>query len=246
MSNRHTTGVNDPGRESARGPLARLGALDPLDRLGRLSWRRPATFARNGGVVLGSIAGILVGLAVTVALVGGIAAGVTRLTRSNPPAAIVPHGHVTETMKIVTGSLTGFGDQPQYTNPDWTVQVGERVTVKIVSFDDGTAPLMGAQMMFAKVQGSTTGQETVAGHAISSVSDTNVAHTFTVPGLSFNMPIPAAPTGKSVTVVATFVPTKTGTFTWQCYAPCGAGTNGMGGAMSTMKWMEGSIKVEAA
>ena len=196
-------------------------------------------------MVLGSIAGILIGLGVTVALVGGIAAGVARLTRSIPPAGVTPHGQVTETMKIVTGSLSGFGDQPQYTNPNWNVHVGERITVKIVSFDDGTAPLMGSQMLYDKVDGSTTGQETVAGHAISSVSDTNVAHTFTVVGLSFNMPIPAAPTGKSVTVIATFVPTKTGTFTWQCYAPCGAGTNGMGGAMSTMKWMEGTIKVTA-
>ena len=245
MSSRHTTGVSSPGRESARGPLTRLGAVDPLARLGRLSWRRPASFARSGGVVLGSIAGIFVGLGVTVALVGGIAAGVTRLTRSNPPAAVAPHGQVTETMKIVTGSLSGFGDQPQYTNSNFTVQVGERVTIKIVSFDDGTAPLMGSQMMYAKVEGSTTGQETVAGHAVSSVSDTNVSHTFTVVGLRFNMPIPAAPTGKSVTVVATFIPTETGTFTWQCYAPCGAGTNGMGGAMSTMKWMEGQIKVTA-
>ena len=218
-----TTVVNQAGGESHRG----------------------RGLARSGGVVLGSIAGILVGLGVTVALVGGIAAGVTWLTRSNPPAAITLHGQVTQTMEIVTGSLSGFGDQPQYTNPDWAVHVGERVTVKIVSFDDGTAPLMGSQMMYAKVEGSTTGQENVAGHAISSVSNTNVSHTFTVVGLNFNMPIPAAPTGKSVTVVATFVPTKTGTFTWQCYAPCGAGTNGMGGAMSTMKWMEGTIKVTA-
>ena len=245
MNDRHTTGVSGPGREGARGPLARLGEIDPLERLGRLSWRRPASAARSGGIVLGSLAGILAGLGVTVALVGGIAAGVTRLTKSAPPAAIKPHGQVTETMKIVTGSLTGVGDQPQYTNPTWTVHAGERVTVKIISFDDGTAPLMGSQMMYDQVLGSTTGKELVAGRAISSVSDTNVAHTFTVVGLRFNMPIPAAPTGKSVTVVATFVPTKTGTFTWQCYAPCGAGTNGMGGAMSTMKWMEGTIKVTA-
>ena len=245
MSSRHTTGADGPGREVARDPLARLGAIDPLERLGRLSWRRPVNFVQNSGVVLGSVAAILVGLGVTIALVGGIASGVTRLTRSNPPAAVTPHGSVTETMSIVTGSLSGFGDQPQYTNPDWSVHVGERVTVKIVSYDDGTAPLMGSQMMYDAVKGSTTGTELVAGHAISSVSDTDIAHTFTVVGLGFNMPIPAAPTGKSVTVVATFIPTKTGTFTWQCYAPCGGGTNGMGGAMATMKWMEGTIKVTA-
>ncbi len=193
-----------------------------------------------------SLVGILVGLAVTVALVAGIASGVVRLTRSATPSAPAVHGHVTEVMKILTtGNLPGTGNQPQFTNPQWTVHVNERVTVKIISFDDGTAPLMGAQMMYDKVLGSTTGQELVAGQALSSVPDTNVAHTFTVVGLRFNMPIPAAPTGKSVTVVASFVPTKTGTFTWQCYAPCGAGTNGMGGAMSTMTWMEGKIKVIA-
>ena len=245
MSNRRTNSASGPGRAGARDPLARLGELDLLERLGRLSWRRPATIARRGGLVFGSIAGILIGLGVTVALVGGIAAAVTHLTKTSPPAAVRPHGQVTETMKIVTGTLTGTGEQPQYTNPTWTVHVGERVTVKIVSYDDGTAPLMGSQMMYDQVLGSTTGKELVAGHAISSVADTDVAHTFTVVGLQFNMPIPAAPTGQSVTVEATFIPTKTGTFTWQCYAPCGAGTNGMGGAMSTMKWMEGTIKVTA-
>ncbi|NNN01670.1 MAG: hypothetical protein HKL86_07565 [Acidimicrobiaceae bacterium] len=119
------------------------------------------------------------------------------------------------------------------------------MTVKIVSYDDGTAPLMGSQMMYDQVMGSTSGQELIGGRPVSSVSDTNISHTFTVVGLRFNMPIPAAPTGKSVTVEATFVPTTVGTFTWQCYAPCGAGINGMGGAMSTMKWMEGKIKVTA-
>ncbi len=148
-------------------------------------------------------------------------------------------------MKIITGSLTDFGDQPQFTNPSWTVRAGERVTVRIISYDDGTAPLMGSQMMYDQVLGSTTGKELVAGHAVSAVTDTNVSHTFTVVGLRFNMPIPAAPTGKSVIVEATFIPTKTGTFSWQCYAPCGAGTNGMGGAMSTKRWMEGTIKVTA-
>ncbi|NNN09425.1 MAG: hypothetical protein HKL85_09570 [Acidimicrobiaceae bacterium] len=245
MSLRRTTGSSGPGALSRPGLLERLGESDPLERLGALSWRRPANFARGSGVVLGSFAAILVGLAVTVALVGGIAAGVTHLTKTSSLVVVKSHGSVTETMTIVTGSLTGVGDQPQYTNPTWSVRVGERVTVKIVSYDDGTAPLMGSQMMYDQVLGSMTGKEMVAGHATSSVADSNVSHTFTVVGLPFNMPIPAAPTGKSVTVEATFVPTKTGTFTWQCYAPCGAGTNGMGGAMSTMKWMEGTIKVTA-
>lgn len=245
MSSDRVSGASGPGSESSRDLLARLGEIDPLERLGRLSWRRPASIARGSSIVLGSLAVILVGLGVTVAAVGAVAAGVTHFTKSSSPLAVTAHGQVTETMKIVTGSLAAAGDQPEYTNPMWTVHVGERVTVKIISFDDGTAPLMGSQMKYDQVLGSTNGNELVGGNALSSVTDTNISHTFTVVGLGFNMPIPAAPTGKSVTVEATFVPTKTGTFTWQCYAPCGAGTNGMGGAMSTMKWMEGKIEVTA-
>ena len=246
MSARRATDASGRWTTSGPDPLARLGAVDPLERLGRLSWRRPVRASRNAGLVVLSLGGILVGLAVTVALVGGIASGVVRATRPGPTAAPKVEGHVTEVMRILTtGNLPGTGNQPQYTNTDWTVHANERVTIKIISFDDGTAPLMGSQMMYDHVVGSTTGRELVAGRAVASVPDTNVAHTFTVVGLQFNMPIPAAPTGKSVTVEATFVPTKTGTFTWQCYAPCGAGTNGMGGAMATMKWMEGRIKVIA-
>ncbi len=152
--------------------------------------------------------------------------------------------HVTEVMQILTtGTLAGSGQQPKITNSSWTVKKGETVTVKIVSFDDGTAPLMGQYMKYAKVMGTTNGKETVAGKSVTNVSDINVAHTFTIKGLGFNMPIPAAPTGKSVTVVATFVPTKTGTFVWNCFAPCGTGTTGMGGAMKTMGWMTGKVKV---
>ena len=226
-------------------PLERLGRWDPLERLGRLSWRRPARVARQGGIVVGSFAGILVVLGVTVALVGGIAAAVTTLTKPAAPPALVPHGHVTEAMSIVSGTSGATNGWPEYTHASWTVHKGETVTVKITSFDDGTAPLVGSQMMFAHVMGSTNGHETVDGRSITSVPDVNIAHTFTVPALNFNMPIPVAPTNGHVTVVATFVAAKTGTFTWQCYAPCGSGTNSMGGAMATMGWMEGTIKVTA-
>ena len=194
---------------------------------------------------MGSLAGILVGLGVTVAVVGGIAAAVTTLTKPATTPALVPHGHVTESMRLITGHMDGKSGWPEYTHASWTVHKGETVTVRITSYDDGTAPLVGSQMMFARVMGTTDGRETVDGRQIVSVPDVNVAHTFTVPALNFNMPIPVAPTNGHVTVVATFVAAKAGTFTWQCYAPCGSGTNSMGGAMATMNWMEGTIKVTA-
>ncbi len=244
MSDGNSRGPRDAA-SGAADPLGRPGWSDPLERLGRMSWRRPARLTRQGGIVIGSFAGILVTLGITVALVGGIAAAVTTLTKSAAPPALVPHGRVTESMRILTGHMDGKPGWPKYTNSSWTVHQGEIVTVKITSYDDGTAPLAGAQMMFAHVMGTTNGHETVDGRRVASIPDVSVAHTFTVPGLSFNMPIPAAATNGHVTVVATFVATKAGTFTWQCYAPCGSGTNAMGGAMATKKWMEGTIKVTA-
>ena len=152
--------------------------------------------------------------------------------------------HVTEVMQILTtGKLAGSGEQPRITNSSWTVHKGETVTIKIVSFDDGSAPLMGQYMKYTKVMGTVNGTEVAGGKTVNNVSDINVSHTFTIASLGFNMPVPVAPTGKSIVVTATFKPTKTGTFTWNCYAPCGTGSVGMNGAMKTSGWMTGKIKV---
>lgn len=161
-------------------------------------------------------------------------------------ASAATPSHVTEVMQILTtGELSGSGEQPRITNSSWTVHQGQTVTVKIISFDDGTAPLMGKYMKYANVMGTTNGRELVAGKAVTNVSDINISHSFTIAKLGFNMPIPVAPTGKSVTVVATFRATKTGTFVWNCFAPCGTGTTGMKGAMNTSDWMMGKVKVVA-
>lgn len=152
--------------------------------------------------------------------------------------------HVTEVMKILTtGTLKGSGNQPKITNSSWTVHKGQLVTVKIVSFDDGSAPLMGQYMKYTRVMGTTNGKEQAGAKSVSNVSDINISHTFTIAKLGFNMPIPVAPTGKSIVVTATFKATKTGTFTWNCYAPCGTGTTGMNGAMKTFDWMTGKVTV---
>lgn len=157
-------------------------------------------------------------------------------------SAATPH-HVVEHMRLITGKMDGKPGWPKITNSSWTVHKGQVVTVQIVSFDDGSAPLMGKYMTYANVKGTLNNKELVNGKAVASVSDINVAHTFTVAGLGFNMPIPVAATGGHVVVTASFVANKTGTFTWNCYAPCGSGTNGMAGAMSTMGWMTGKVTV---
>jgi hypothetical protein len=159
-------------------------------------------------------------------------------------AAGVP-SHVTESMSILTGHMDHRPGWPKITNSAWTVHKGQTVTIKITSYDDGTAPLTGQYMKYDKVMGAIGGHETVNGKATTTVSDINVAHTFTVVGLGFNMPVPVAPTGGHVTVIATFVAKKTGTFVWHCFAPCGSGPTGMGGAMMTSGWMTGKVRVVA-
>jgi hypothetical protein len=202
--------------------------------------RGAAVFLVSAGII-----GIVVGLGVSVALVAGLASAVHsaggQLASTTAP---LPGGSgaVTESMEILTNNPFG----PQYTNTHLTVRAGETVTLRITSYDNGTAPLSGAEKMFDRVSGTIGGTETAGGTPVRSVANDDLAHTFTVPALGLNMPIPAAATlGGSVTVVARFVARRVGTFVWQCYAPCGSGANSMGGPMSTMGWMEGTIRVLA-
>ena len=210
---------------------------------------------RAPAIVVGALVSVLVGLGVSVAVVAGIAGAVHAAAgRSDParPVPVVGRATVTESMQILTGAVQrerhivtpyGVGFGPMYTNTSWTVHAGNMVVLRITSYDDGPAPLTGAQMMFDKVLGTVGGVETVDGAPVTSVPNDDITHTFTVVGLGLNLPIPAAPTGGTVTVVARFVATRSGTFTWQCYAPCGSGENSMGGPMSTMGWMEGTVRV---
>ncbi|MDA8282942.1 MAG: hypothetical protein M0Z42_06495 [Actinomycetota bacterium] len=196
---------------------------------------------RASVVVVVVLVGVLFGLGASVAVVAGIARGARSVGEQLTAAKVAPvDPHtVTESMEILTSSSFG----PRYTHPSWTVRRGETVTLRITSYDDGSAPLTGAQMMFDRVQGTLSGTETVDGKSVTWVPNGEVSHTFTVVGLGLNLPIPVAPTGRSVTVVARFVVRRPGTFVWQCYAPCGSGPNSMGGAMATKGWMEGTVGV---
>lgn len=206
-------------------------------------------------IVIVALVSILAGLGVSVAAVAGVARGVRAAgeqVTSSKTAAVAGGPVVTESMEILTGEVQkerhivtpyGGGFGPMYTNTSWAVHAGDTVVIRITSYDDGPAPLTGSQTMLAQVHGTVGGIETVDGKPVSSVANDDITHTFTVPALGLNMPIPAAPTGGSVTVVARYIATRAGTFTWQCYAPCGSGPNSMGGPMSVKGWMEGTVRV---
>ena len=142
-------------------------------------------------------------------------------------------------MQVLT-SGPGHADWPRFTPANFTVSKAGPVTITITNHDDGTSPLSSSLESYDAVQGGT---ETVDGTAVTSVPNSQVAHTLTVPDLGVNVVIPAAPTGGTNTIVFTFTPTKSGSFTWQCYAPCGSGSDGMAGAMAMGGWMKGTITV---
>lgn len=196
-------------------------------------------------IVAVALVSVLASLGISVAVVAGVAKGVRSAGEQLTAAKVVPvdRATVSESMEILTGKMDGHPGWPRYTHANWAVRKGETVTLRITSYDDGTAPLTGVQTMDDRVQGTLGGTETVDGKAVSSVAHDDVAHTFTVVGLGLNLAVPAAPTGGSVTVIARFVAGRSGTFVWQCYAPCGSGPNAMGGAMSTKGFMEGTVRV---
>ena len=210
----------------------------------------------SAGLVVGVLVTVLAGLGASVAAVAGVAEGVHAAADQLTSAATTPPSAshtVTESMEILTGTVQrerhivtryGQGFGPMYTHAFWSVHVGDTVILRITSYDTGPAPLTGMQaMMFDRVEGTLGGTETVAGRPVRAVANDDIAHTFTVVGLGLNLPIPAAPTGGTVTVVARFVARRAGSFVWQCYAPCGSGSGSMGGPMATMGWMEGKVQV---
>ena len=74
---------------------------------------------------------------------------------------------------------------------------------------------------------------------VTSVPGSVLAHTFTLPQLNINIPV----VGGS-TIIANLYFDKPGTYVWVCLTPCGFGTNGDQGAMSTGGWMTGQVIVQ--
>jgi plastocyanin len=178
--------------------------------------------------------------AATAAPSGPASSGSTQASpTSSGAASSAPASNVS--LIVQTGKMDGRPGWPRFVPANFSVTAGQKVVLTITSYDDGTAPLPAGMTTYDSVQGGT---ETVNGQPVSSIPNADVSHTFTVPALGVNVPIPAVASGqKTVTVVFTFTPTKSGTFTWECMAPCGTGADGMGGPMATPGWMRGTLTV---
>jgi hypothetical protein len=155
--------------------------------------------------------------------------------------AVVPMVLQLDATSGTAGTITGRDGWPRYAPSTITVPAGKPVTLMITNYDDANTPL-GAGTPYNSVQG---GRETVNGKPVTFVGNKVIAHTFTIPALHLNAPIPmeTAGAGLNNTVTFTFTPHKRGTYMFQCFTPCGTGKNGVGGPMMTKGYMMGTLIV---
>ena len=138
-------------------------------------------------------------------------------------------------MTILTGAMVGSPGNPTYAPGNFTLPPESRVIVTIRNYDTGTAPVPAAG---GKVTGTVGDVISVDGKPEGSVAGNLVSHTFTVPRLHLNVPIPA-----NATVSFAFHTPQPGIYTWLCAAPCGTGPSGTGGAMRQSGQMTGTMQV---
>lgn len=138
-------------------------------------------------------------------------------------------------------------DWPAYmASTPLTVPANSLVTVTIRNFDLGDDALANDSPLL-QVQGTTNNTAVADGKAYTSLDATHVSHTFTIAQLHLNVPIPGDPVGDANHVTVTFsfrTPAEAGTYTFQCYVPCGTGPSGFDGPMNIMGYMKGTLTVQ--
>jgi hypothetical protein len=146
------------------------------------------------------------------------------------------------------------------------VPAGSKIDMTIYGFD-GCTPLR--NNFWGQVTGTIGNVEYVNGkpyHVINSWSGCNVGHTFSIPGISLNVPMASPGLIQSVKPglcgtspcqpgdpkavpyrIMTFSfnsPHTDGQYFWQCRVPCGGGfVTGFGGPMQTLGFMTGNMDV---
>jgi hypothetical protein len=160
------------------------------------------------------------------------------------------------TLNLVVDAVNGpHPDWVQYQTGDFNahqsatllkVPKSTWVTVTIHQYDSA-GPLRNEY--FNLVQGTKDGTAYWNGKPYTHLTTDQVGHTFTVPELGVNVPLPGVPdnaTGDnpSETVSFTFYSGDTAaTYHWQCFDPCGWGTYQNGGPMQTFGFMDGALIV---
>jgi heme/copper-type cytochrome/quinol oxidase subunit 2 len=149
------------------------------------------------------------------------------------------------TMDIVVNQPGLQKDWPAFSQSNLVVPANSLVTVTIRDYDLGNTA-MPQSSSFTTVRGTVGTIATADGQNYSSLAPDKIAHTFTIPQLNVNVPLPGdGAQGKDYnTVTFSFRTGAAGTYTFRCYDPCGTGPMGMMGPMMTQGYMIGTLTVQ--
>ena len=208
---------------------------------------------------------MLVLLAVGIGIGWGFQSTIAPSTHGTVTVTSQVQGTYPLTLVITTNNTynSTIGAQPAYyvltpgglkSSADIALPANTMIKLTIICYDDGNASLTSNQ--YSNVQGTVNGTITYAnnddvnssqgpngivlngGETVTTVSPAVIAHTFTIPSLNVNIPVPL-----SSTVVAYFKTGAAGSYAWYCETACGAGATGILGAMDTPGWMTGEVQV---
>jgi hypothetical protein len=205
---------------------------------------------------------------VTAALAFSVVLYIVAFLRNRPPTIAVKATNGEASLVLQTVGSIGFGS-----HPDWVSYLAQRpdgswshstifdlpaystIHVTIIQYDSQTGL---RNPFFGHVQGITGGTMSVNGKPVSVIDPTTAAHTFAIPDLGVMVPLPGIPDNATkpcskapctesydhVTIEFTFKTGAPGTYRWQCFVPCAAGTLfGNGGPMQTVGYMDGFVEV---
>ncbi len=153
-----------------------------------------------------------------------------------------PERHVQANLNIIVNQPGYQEDWPAYAPNKLVVPANSLVTITLHDYDLGLDSPMPKGTPFASVQGTIGGVAYLNGQPYAALAPEQIAHTFTIPQLHINVPLPGF--GKeSDTISFTFRIGKAGTYTFQCFDPCGTGNSGFEGPMATKGYMVGTLTV---
>lgn len=212
-----------------------------------------------------TIASMVILLALGVGIGWGMQSTIAPASRGTVTVTSQAQGAYPVTLVITTNNAynSTIGAQPAYyvltseglqSSANISLPANTTIKLTIVCYDNGNAMLLSNQ--YANVQGTIGGTMTyvnnddvnssqgpngivvTGGESVAQVSPDMIAHTFTIPTLGVNIPVPL-----NSTVVAYFKTGSAGTYAWFCETACGAGPSGILGAMDTPGWMTGKIEI---
>jgi hypothetical protein len=186
------------------------------------------------------------------------------------PAAIAATRGSDGSADLTLQTVPSYGHHPF---PDWVsymakdpqgkwehttiFKVPAHTLIKVTIYQyDGDSGLRNA--FLSGVSGTTGDIETINGTVEHGINPNDAAHTFTIPDIDVNVPLPGInPNAKNPcgtapcslaeahnTITFSFRSPGPGSYRWQCFVPCAAGfLFGNGGPMQTIGYMSGLIEV---